>query len=91
LDRKDALNHIRNNTYDLIFIDLMMPNNIRIEIISHACGNTPVLALTAGTASDIRGELSKIGVKDYITMPIDTVRLNILLEEWLPEKKIIYV
>jgi CheY-like chemotaxis protein len=90
LDGADALFHIKNNPYDLVFVDPMMPENAGTEISEYVRGETPVLAFTAGTASVLREQLSEIGIKDYIPLPIDTVRLNILLEEWLPKEKLVY-
>jgi CheY-like chemotaxis protein len=98
LSGADALNNIKDTHYDLIFIDHMMPDMNGPETLARirAMGNrtarhkkTPVIALTANAASHIRDLLMTSGFNDYLSKPIDTIKLNMVLEKWLSKDLIV--
>lgn len=81
--------------YDLIFLDHMMPEKDGIETLKEmkACAdtpnqNTPVICLTANAISGMREMYIEAGFDDYLTKPIDTVKLENMLLEYLPENLI---
>jgi len=92
----EMLQMIRMNHYDMIFLDHRMPGMDGIEAF-HAMKkitdginyNTPVVALTANAVLGARQLYMDEGFSDYISKPIDTVRLEQVLLEYLPKDYII--
>lgn len=69
------LSEIHLKTYDLVFMDIRMPDMNGIECLSvlkktHA--HLPVIALTAFSMADEREKIAGYGFDDYLTKPIDT-------------------
>lgn len=74
---KDAINHITENNYDLLILDLMLPNTNGFEICKSIREkiDIPIIMVTAKVESidKIRG--LGIGADDYITKPFDPAEL----------------
>ena len=92
----EMLQMVRMNHYDMIFLDHRMPGMDGIEafhnmkkITDGLNFNTPVVALTANAVLGARQLYIDEGFSDYISKPIDTVRLEQILLEYLPEDLII--
>ena len=93
---KEALKAIESKDYDLVFMDHKMPEMDGVEVTEriremgrneHYYKNVPIVALTANAISGIREMLLESGFNDFLSKPIDTVRLNDVLEKWLPDSK----
>lgn len=89
----EAVELVRANRYDLIFMDHMMPGMDGIEaaeIIRADCGENgaaPVMvALTANAMEGMRDLFLEHGFQDFIAKPLDRKELNQLLLRWVPEK-----
>ncbi len=89
----EAIELVRANRYDIIFMDHMMPGMDGIEaadIIRKDCdenGAAPVMvALTANAMEGMREHFLKCGFEDFISKPLDSKELNQLLLRWVPEK-----
>lgn len=89
----EAIEKVRGERYDLIFMDHMMPGMDGIEaaeIIRRDCGENgtaPVIvALTANAMEGMREQFLKHGFQDFIAKPLDRGELNQLLLRWVPEK-----
>jgi signal transduction histidine kinase/CheY-like chemotaxis protein len=94
LEGPEAIRVIRENRYDIVFMDHMMPGMDGIEtteIIRKSEGDyfkdLPVIALTANAISGMREMFLEKGFNDYLSKPIDISRLDDLLEKWIPGKK----
>ncbi|MBR5337895.1 MAG: response regulator [Lachnospiraceae bacterium] len=81
-------------TYDIIFLDQMMPGKNGTETLhelreqaSNPNLNTPVICLTANAISGAREQYISEGFTDYLTKPIPPDRLEDMLIELLPEDK----
>ena len=93
---EEALTLSREQTFDLIFLDHMMPVMDGIETL-HALRDerdnpnlhTPVVCLTANAISGAREHYLAEGFDDYLTKPIDSVKLEELLLNYLPAEKIL--
>ena len=71
-DGADALDYARNEEYDGIILDVMMPNMSGFEVLNRlrAEGNTtPVLLLTAKAEVEDRIEGLDLGADDYLPKP----------------------
>lgn len=92
---QQALEMVRKNQYDIIFMDHMMPEMDgletvqRIRKISGWCKQVPIIAFTANAISGVREMYMESGMSDYISKPIDIKELNRVLKKWLPADKII--
>ncbi len=88
----EAIELVRQNYYDIVFMDHMMPVMDGIEaaeIIRRDCGeNAPVIiALTANAMSGMRDRFLNCGFQDFIAKPLDRRELGRLLARWVPEER----
>jgi len=90
LSGAEAIEAVKENNYDLVFMDHMMPEMDGIEATKRirAMGkDLPIIALTANAVSGTKEMFLSNGFNDFLSKPIDTVNLNSILEKWLPEEK----
>ena len=96
LSGEEALDIIyRDNNFDLIFMDHMMPKMDGIETTAHirhreTDRNVPVIALTANAIKGADKLFMDAGMNDYISKPINLKHLAKIMEKWVPENKKIY-
>lgn len=90
-----AIEMIRSNSYDCVFLDHQMPEMDGIETLhalkddsSNPLHATPVVALTANAIAGAREMYLGHGFSDYLTKPIDGWELSKMLRKWLPDEKI---
>jgi len=82
----EAIEMVKANNYDLVFMDHMMPDMDGVEairIIREKYANLPIIALTANAVSGVKEMFLENGFNDFISKPIDTVELNAVLEKYL--------
>ncbi|MCR5626074.1 MAG: response regulator [Lachnospiraceae bacterium] len=82
--------------YDIIFLDHMMPEKDGIETLHELRSRdkdpnliTPVICLTANAISGAREKYMEAGFNDYLTKPIDSMKLEELIKYYLPNEKIL--
>jgi len=70
-DGEEALYQIKQNIYDLIILDLMLPRINGLDILTNIRRNmdTPVLILTAKEELGDKVKAFEIGANDYLTKP----------------------
>ena len=71
-DGEEGLYLISQGIYDLVILDLMLPNMGGIEILNQARKDgidTPILILTAKESLDDKVEAFTLGANDYLTKP----------------------
>jgi PAS domain S-box-containing protein len=87
----EAISKIKHgNVYDIIFMDHMMPKMDGIEttkIIRGTNYNLPIVALTANALTGQTEMFLANGFDDYLSKPIDTRRLDILLNKFIRDKQ----
>ena len=91
---QEAIDLVRQNRYDIIFMDHMMPVMDGIEaaeIIRRDCGENgtapAIIALTANAMSGMRERFLEKGFQDFIAKPLDRRELGRLLARWVPEER----
>jgi len=89
-----AIDALRANRYDLIFMDHRMVEMDGIETTLLIRGfsepyykNVPIIALTANAVSGMEEMFMKNGFNGFISKPIDTIKLNAVLKRWIPKEK----
>ncbi|MBP5304288.1 MAG: response regulator [Lachnospiraceae bacterium] len=93
LNGMEAVNLCKNNKYDAIFIDHMMPDMDGIETLTNIREeglnkDTPAVALTANAISGAREMYLEAGFNDYLSKPVDGEKLEKLLIKLLPSEKV---
>ncbi|WP_017444921.1 response regulator [Gayadomonas joobiniege] len=83
-----AVNLCQNNAYDLILMDVQMPNMDGVEACrlirqSQLNQQTPVIAFTAHAFKEEREKLLRSGMDDYLAKPIDMEKFNRLVNKWV--------
>jgi PAS domain S-box-containing protein len=97
LSGKEAIEKIRDQKviYDAIFMDHMMPEMdgieatriIRNEIDTDYARTVPVIALTANALAGNEEMFMKAGFNAFIAKPIDIMRLDVVLNQWVRDKQ----
>ncbi|MBR3539163.1 MAG: response regulator, partial [Eubacterium sp.] len=88
---EDAIESVRKNSYDCIFLDHMMPGMDGIETLNRMRAeslipdHTTVIALTANAVVGSREAYLAAGFRDYLSKPIEVRELIRLLKKYLPE------
>lgn len=96
LSGKEGIALAEKNTYDIIFMDCMMPvmdgttAMRRIRELYKSSQSPAIIALTANAIVGVREELKGEGFDDYMSKPINMNVLEKILISYLPEKKIVY-
>ena len=88
---KQAIEKMQRNQYDLILMDVQMPEMdgitatkiIRKEINQ----DIPIIAMTAHAMQGDKDKCLAAGMNDYMTKPIDVEHFYHTLEKWLPENE----
>ncbi len=78
VDGKEALDRIWGDTYDLILLDIMMPNMDGFAVLREMRKtriNIPVLMLTARGDLDDRVQGLDLGADDYLAKPFSMAEL----------------
>lgn len=89
----EAIELVKKNVYDMVFLDHMMPLMDGVETLNRMKNdkylrNTPVIALTANSVSGARDMYLDYGFSDYLSKPIDAKLLENTLIKWLPKDKV---
>jgi len=95
-----AIELVKDNKYDIIFMDHMMPEMDGIEtttcirewereqmIDDASYTQVPIIALTANAVSGVREMFVEKGLNDFLAKPIDITKLDDILNRWIPKEK----
>ena len=95
LSGEEALDLIKDNHYDIMFIDYMMPGMNGIDLLNairkeypDVYENTPIFALTAAINTEARDKLLNAGFKGFIPKPIEGNILAYIVKNNLPPELI---
>ncbi|MDR1309076.1 MAG: response regulator [Deltaproteobacteria bacterium] len=89
---QEALKLVAKNHYDVIFMDHMMPGMDGLEATAAIRdlpegGDVPIVALTANAISGVREMFLANGLNDFLSKPIDPLKLESMLFKWIPKEK----
>lgn len=88
----DAIFMCKENQYDIVFMDQMMPQMDGIEAMKHIRalsdyyaigGSGKIVALTANAIHGVREQLLNLGFDDYLVKPIDFSELERVLTTYI--------
>ena len=90
-DGRECLNHLENNSVDLIITDLYMPHLNGLEVIaslnSKTKNITPIMVLSASGAEENVLKAFDLGVDDFMVKPFSLIELNVRVKKLLALKK----
>ena len=89
---RQCLEMVKQNTYDIIFMDHMMPEldgvetfRIMKEMGDFPCKDTPVVILTANALVAAKEKYLQEGFRSFLQKPIDSEKLENLIRELLDD------
>lgn len=91
-DGQQALDKLRGNNYDLVFMDMHMPVMDGIDATriwreeEDPQQRTPIIALTANVSDNDRVKCLEAGMDEFLTKPVSPERLQSLMHEFAPSK-----
>ena len=84
---KECLEKNKDNTYDLILMDDMMPKMSGVEAMNKLKEDksfkTPIVILTANAVGGMKEKYIEDGANDYLAKPIDKSELDRVLKKFL--------
>ena len=93
-DAKQAMRLFNANKFDLIFLDIQMPEVDGVELMlmmrkAQPELSTPIVAITANVLDKEKERLINLGFDAYISKPIDEEKLKLLLQHQQPVDQIV--
>jgi len=89
-----AIKAVSEETFDLIFMDHMMPEMDGVEATKRIremdngrYEKLPIVALTANAVSGMKEMFLNYGFNDFLSKPVETIKLNMVLEQWISDEK----
>ncbi len=87
-----AVEAMKNQSYDMIFMDMRMPNmdgleaTRKIRALPNVAQNLPIVALTANAFDDDRNACFDSGMNDFMTKPVSAEELSDMVDVWVRKK-----
>lgn len=84
-DGVEAIELMKKNEYDIIFMDLEMPEKDGIEATSELRSlgyQVPIVAMTASATEATKTKSLQAGMNEYTTKPVKTETVVAILEKW---------
>lgn len=84
----EALDLVQSNTFDLILMDLQMPEMDGITATKHIrsqqdqLGHIPIIAMTANASDQDKNACMEAGMNDFLTKPINPITLQTILQKY---------
>jgi len=91
---REALENFKNNIYDLILMDIMLPEmngyEITIEIrkfekINKVKNPVIIIALTANTYENDKEKCLSVGMNEYLSKPFSAQQLINIIQKYIPQ------
>lgn len=87
-DGGEAIELVKDNNYDLVLLDIKMPNVDGFEVLKFVKGNKPdvkVIMLTGFADLKNAIESKRLGAEDFVSKPYDLVDLLTTIERVLSD------
>jgi signal transduction histidine kinase/ActR/RegA family two-component response regulator len=93
---REAVAMVRSTTYDLVLMDIQMPemNGLEATRLIRSMPNStasskdvPILAMTASVFSEDRHDCMEAGMNDFVAKPVKPENLLSSIAKWLPERE----
>lgn len=87
-----AVEAMKSSKYDLIFMDMRMPNmdgleaTRKIRAMDNVSKGLPIIALTANAFDDDRNACFDSGMNDFMTKPVSAEELSEMVRTWTKNK-----
>ena len=90
-DGDEAVQMCQETEYDIIFMDIQMPDLDGYEVTTQIRKNesgkpVPIIALTANNSDDDKEKCLKLGMNDYIAKPIKAEDIEMILKKHFPDQ-----
>lgn len=89
---EQCISLIKQQHFDIIFMDHLMPSMDGVQTLEkmnsmpdNLCQTTPVIVLTANAISGAKERYLSAGFADYLSKPVEPVKLDALMLKYLPE------
>jgi len=94
LSGSQAIELIKHNDYDIIFMDHMMPDMDGVDVTrtvrslpDEKYRQVPIVALTANVVGDVRNMFLGSGMNDFLSKPLEYGEIERVLKALLPPSK----
>ncbi len=87
-DGSEAIDLVKGNNYDLVLLDIKMPNVDGFEVLKYVKGNKPDIKVIMLTGfADLKNaiESKRLGAEDFVSKPYDLVDLLTTIERVLSD------
>jgi signal transduction histidine kinase/CheY-like chemotaxis protein len=84
-DGNEALEKVKAKKYDIIFMDLLMPDKDGMQVTVDIRGlgyQMPIIAMTASASKQTKTKAISGGMNDYVTKPVKTETIRKILLKW---------
>lgn len=101
-----AIEMIKANKYDIVFMDYMMVNMDGVEVTSKVRSlakssnldsatamyyeNLPIIAMSGDSSDETKNKFREAGINDFVDKPVELGRIKEQLVKWISEEKIEY-
>jgi len=91
-DGHEALRKVEDNPYDVMILDIMMPNLGGMEVlrrVKEAHPDTDVIMITGLSQIDTAVQAMKLGAFDYISKPFEPDELKLVVQRALERRRLL--
>ena len=92
-DGELAVEAVKNAQYDMVFMDMRMPNmdglesTRKIRALPNVPSQMPIVALTANAFDDDRNACFDSGMNDFMTKPVSAEELTAMVTQWIEKSR----
>ncbi len=90
-DGREALQRVEQNPYDILILDIMMPNVGGLEVLRRVKESHPdidVIMITGLSQIDTAVQAMKLGAFDYISKPFEPDELKLVVQRALERRRL---